>query len=56
MNYKRLLPCLVVAFFGLSFFATVIAQDAPVSQFTNLTTTTIAPDGLTRLETEPVVI
>lgn len=56
MNYKRLLPCVAAAFILFSFFATVIAQDAPVSQFTNLTTTTIAPGGLTRLETEPTII
>jgi len=46
----------IAAFSVLSFFATVIAQDAPVSQFTNLTTTTIAPGGVTRLETEPTII
>jgi cell wall-associated NlpC family hydrolase len=56
MNFKRLFPCFVVAFTVLSFFATVIAQDAPVSQFTNLTTTAIAPDGVSRLETEPTII
>jgi cell wall-associated NlpC family hydrolase len=56
MNYKRLLPCLVAAFSVLSFFATVIAQDAPVSQFTNLTTTALGPGGVSRLETEPRII
>ncbi len=56
MNYKRLFPCVIAAFFVLSFVATVIAQDAPVSQFTNLTSTTIAPGGVTRLETEPMII
>lgn len=56
MNYKRLLPCLVAAFLVLSFFATVIAQDAPVSQLTNLTATALGPGGVTRLETEPTII
>src|SRR5215213_8251195 len=56
MNYKRLFPCLVAAFFVLNFFATVIAQDAPVSQLTNLTTTALGPNGVTRLETEPTII
>jgi cell wall-associated NlpC family hydrolase len=56
MNYKRLLPCAIAAFFVLSFFATVIAQDSPVSQFTNLTTTTIGPGGAARLETDPTII
>ena len=56
MNYKRLLPCVIAAFSVLSFFATVIAQDSPVSQFTNLTTTTIGPGGAARLETDPIII
>lgn len=57
MNFKRLLPCVIAAFSVLSFFATVIAQDAPVTQFTNLTTTTtIAPGGVMRLETDPMII
>src|SRR5215213_11588015 len=56
MNYKRLFPCVIAAFSVLSFFATVIAQDSPVSQFTNLTTTTIGPGGAARLETDPIVI
>lgn len=56
MNYKRLFPCVIAAFFVLSFFATVIAQDAPISQFSNLTTTTIGPGGSLRLETDPTII
>ena len=56
MNYKRLLPCVIAAFFVLSFFATVIAQDAPIGQFSNLTTTTIGPGGSLRLETDPTII
>ncbi len=56
MNYKRLFPCVIAAFFVLSFFVTVIAQDSPIGQITNLTTTTIEPDGAARLETDPIVI
>ncbi len=57
MNYKRLFPCVIAAFFVLSFFAfTAIAQDTPIGQFTNLTTTAIGPGGSVRLETDPVII
>ena len=56
MNFKRLFPCVIAAFSVLNFFATVIAQDVPVTQFTNLTTTAIAPNGVSRLETEPTII
>ena len=57
MNYKRVLPCVIAAFFVLSLFAiTVIAQDAPISHFTNLTSTTIEPGGMPQLETEPMII
>src|SRR5215213_5969106 len=56
MNYKRLFPCVIAAFLVLSFFATVIAQDSPVGQITNLTTTALGPGGVSRLETEPTII
>ena len=56
MNYKRLFPCVIASFLVLSFFATVVAQDASVSQFTNLTTTGIGPGGSLRLETDPMII
>jgi cell wall-associated NlpC family hydrolase len=58
MNYKRMFPCVIAACFALSLFAvTVIAQSAgQIGQITNLTTTTIEPDGATRLETDPVII
>lgn len=57
MNYKRLFPCVTAAFFVLSFFAfTAIAQDTPIGQFTNLTTTAIGPGGSVRLETDPIII
>ncbi|HEY0379659.1 MAG TPA: C40 family peptidase [Pyrinomonadaceae bacterium] len=47
---------MIAAFFVLSFFATVIAQDSPIGQITNLTTTAIEPGGAARLETDPIVI
>lgn len=57
MNYKRLFPCVIAAFFVLSLFTfTVIAQDTPIGQFTNLTTTAIGPGGSVRLETDPMII
>ncbi|HJU54063.1 MAG TPA: NlpC/P60 family protein, partial [Pyrinomonadaceae bacterium] len=57
MNYKRLFPCVIAALFVLSFFTfTAIAQDTPIGQFTNLTTTAIGPGGSVRLETDPVII
>lgn len=58
MNHKRMFPCVIAAFFALSLFAvTVAAQtDNRLRQVTNLTTTTIEPDGATRLETDPIII
>ncbi|HKQ99070.1 MAG TPA: NlpC/P60 family protein [Pyrinomonadaceae bacterium] len=58
MNYKRVFPCVIAACFALSLFAvTVAAQtDIRLRQVTNLTTTTIEPDGVTRLETDPIII
>jgi peptidoglycan DL-endopeptidase CwlO len=58
MNYKRMFPCVIAAFFALSLFAaTVIAQSSNhLGQITNLTTTAIESNGVTRLETDPVVI
>jgi cell wall-associated NlpC family hydrolase len=58
MNYKRIFPCVLAACFALSMFViTAIAQsENPLRQVTNLTTTVIAPDGATRLETDPVII
>jgi peptidoglycan DL-endopeptidase CwlO len=58
MNYKRMFPCVIAACFALSLFAvTVIAQsDNRLLQVTNLTTTTVEPNGETRLETDPIII
>jgi cell wall-associated NlpC family hydrolase len=51
-------PCVIAACFALSLFAvTVIAQsDNRLLQVTNLTTTTVEPNGETRLETDPIII
>lgn len=55
--HKRMLPCVIAACFALSLFAaSVAAQDTRLTQVTNLTTTTIEPNGTTRLETDPVII
>ena len=58
MNLKRMFPCVIAACFALSLFAvTVAAQtDNRLRLVTNLTTTTIEPDGATRLETDPIII
>lgn len=58
MNFKRMFPCVIAACFALSLFAvTVIAQSVGhLGQITNLTTTTIEPNGATRLETDPIII
>lgn len=54
---KRMFPCVIAACFALSLFAvTVAAQDTRLTQVTNLTTTTIEPNGVSRLETDPVII
>jgi cell wall-associated NlpC family hydrolase len=51
-------PCVIAACFAFSLFAvTVAAQtDNRLHQVTNLTTTTIEPNGATRLETDPIII
>ena len=58
MNYKRVFPCVIAACFALSLFAVTVAaqSDNRLRQVTNLTTTTIEPDGITRLETDPIII
>ena len=59
MNYKRIFPCVIAAYFVFSAFAVMVTAQSgngihPVTS--NLTTTTIEPNGVTRLETDPIII
>lgn len=59
MNYKRIFPCVIAAYFVFSAFAVMVTAQSstgihPVTS--NLTTTTIEPNGTTRLETDPIII
>lgn len=58
MTYKRMFPCVVAACFALSLFAVAVAAqtDIRLRQVTNLTTTTIESNGITRLENDLVII
>jgi cell wall-associated NlpC family hydrolase len=58
MNFKRIFPCVLAAYFAFTVFAVVgIAQTGNhLNPISNLTTTTIEPSGATRLETDPVII
>jgi cell wall-associated NlpC family hydrolase len=57
MNYKRIFPCVLAALLALSLFTVVTAQsDNGLHQLTNLTTTTFEQNGVTRLETDPIII
>jgi cell wall-associated NlpC family hydrolase len=59
MNYKRIFPCVIAAYIAFSAFAVMVTAQStngihPLT--TNLTTTTIDPSGVTRLETDPIII
>lgn len=58
MHITRTLPRVIAAYFVFSLLAvTVAAQtDNRLRQVTNLTTTTVDAEGVTRLETDPVII
>jgi cell wall-associated NlpC family hydrolase len=57
MNYKRIFPCVIAACLALGLFTVVTAQsDNGLHHFTNLTTTTVDPNGATHLETDPIII
>src|SRR5690349_19101994 len=58
MFVNKILSRVLAASFALSIFAvTVAAQtETRIQPVTNITTTTVAPNGITRLETEPIII
>ena len=59
MNYKRIFPCVIAAYLLFSAFAVMVTAQTSASIHTvttNLTTTAVAPTGVTRLETDPVIV
>jgi cell wall-associated NlpC family hydrolase len=59
MNYKRIFPCVIAAYFAFSAFAVMVTAQSSNgihSATTNLTTTTIDQSGAARLETDPIII
>jgi cell wall-associated NlpC family hydrolase len=58
MFFNKIFPRVLASSFVLIIFAiTVAAQtDTRLHSVTNITTTTVAPNGLNKLETEPVII
>ena len=58
MNYKRIFPCVIAAYFVFSVFTAIgtAQSNTGIHQLTNITTTTIEPNGVTRLETDPIII
>ncbi len=59
MNYKRIFPCVIAAYFVFSAFAVMVTAQSSNgihSATTNFTTTTIDQSGATRLETDPIII
>jgi hypothetical protein len=58
MIFNKMLSRVLAAIFALSLFClTVAAQtDTRLHPVTNITTTTTNPNGITKLETEPVII
>jgi cell wall-associated NlpC family hydrolase len=59
MNYKRIFPCVIAAYLLFSAFAVMVTAQSSIgihSATTNLTTTTIDPNGASRLETDPIII
>ena len=59
MNYKRIFPCVIAAYLLFSVFAVMVTAQSGTgihTVTTNLTTTTIDSQGVTRLETDPIII
>ncbi|HEX8890825.1 MAG TPA: NlpC/P60 family protein [Pyrinomonadaceae bacterium] len=58
MIFNKMLSRVLAAAFVLSLFAISVAAqtDTRLHPVTNITTTTVNPDGITKLETEPVII
>ena len=58
MIFNKMLSRVLAATFALSIFCLSVAAqtDARLHQVTNITTTTVNPNGITKLETEPVII
>src|SRR4051812_5937137 len=58
MIFNKLLSRVLAAAFVLSVFCLSIAAqtDTRLHPVTNITTTTVNPNGITKLETEPIII
>jgi cell wall-associated NlpC family hydrolase len=58
MIFNKILSRVLAASFALSIFAVLVAAqtDTRLHPVTNITTTTIDPNGINKLETEPVII
>jgi cell wall-associated NlpC family hydrolase len=59
MNYKRIFPCVIAAYLLFSAFAVMVtaqSNNGIHSATTNLTTTSIDPNGVMRLETDLIII
>jgi cell wall-associated NlpC family hydrolase len=58
MIFNKILSRVLAATFALSIFAVLVAAqtDTRLHPVTNITTTTVNPNGINKLETEPVII